>query len=100
VQFAATDTDMRISKTQLETWKAIRDGKPFYEFLTLGEFVPARLNYVLDGKRVGYRTFWKLFKFNLITKSRYKGDFSPQRGITQFYLTPRGAEVCQRKGLL
>lgn len=76
------------------------DGKPFCEFLTfdnrrlvfrtLGNSVPARLNYVLDGKRVAYRTFRSLFKANMIKPGKYKGDNDPGDGITQFYLTELG----------
>ena len=101
---------MRLTKAQLETLLAIRDGKPFCEYMTpdrrrlffrtLGEYVPAKLNYILDGKRVGYRTFWTLFKSNLISPSKYKGSPSPQDGITQFYLTERGYLACQNQGKL
>jgi|SRR5271166_1442006 len=101
---------MKLTKAQLELLLAIRGGKPFTEYLTpdrdrlffrtLGNVVRAKLNYIVDGKRVGYRTFWVLFKYNLISPSRYKGSPSPQDGITQFYLTERGYLACQNKGLV
>ena len=88
---------MRLTKAQHEILFRISRGQPFCEFLTLdprkmtfrtlGEFVPAKLNYVLGDKRVGYKTFWVLFKHNLITPSKYKGSLSPQDGITQFHIT-------------
>jgi hypothetical protein len=94
---------MRLTKAQREILTAIRNGAPFCEYLTpdpdrmffrtLGERVPAKLNYVLTvetTKVVGYKTFWVLFKNNLITPSKYKGSLSPQDGITQFHITPRG----------
>jgi hypothetical protein len=104
-QLAATERafQMRLSKAQREVLTMIRDGKPFCEFLTpdrsrlffrtLGSTVHAKLNYVVDGRRVGYKTFWVLFKHNLIQPSRYKGGLSPQNGITQFHLTERGLSM-------
>jgi hypothetical protein len=99
---------MRLSKAQRKVLTAIRDGAPFCEYLTpdrdrlffrtLGDRVHAKLNYVLtDGttKRIGYKTFWFLFKHNLITPSKYKGSLSPQDGITQFHITQRGYELLQ-----
>ena len=99
---------MRLSKAQREILTAIRGGAPFCEYLTpdpdrmffrtLGERVPAKLNYVLTDtttKRVGYKTFWFLFNNNLITPSKYKGSLSPQDGITQFHMTQRGYELLQ-----
>lgn len=101
---------MRLSKPQLAVLTAVRGGAPLVEYMTpdrrklffrtLGEYVPAKLNYILDGRRVSYRTFWKLFKFNLITPSKYKGSPSPQDGLTGFHLTERGYHVVMRGGKL
>lgn len=99
---------MKLSKLQLAVLRAIRGGAPLVEYMTpdrrkywfrtLGAYVPAKLNYILDGRRVPYRTFWKLFKFNLITPSKYKGSPSPQDGLTGFHLTERGYLACERNG--
>jgi hypothetical protein len=96
---------MKLSKEQRRVLNAILNGEPFCEFLTpdprqlafrsLGEYVPGRLNYVLKGKRVRYQTFRFLFKNNLITPGEYQGSFSPQSGITQFFLTVRGWDILQ-----
>jgi hypothetical protein len=100
---------MKLTKAQREILTAIRGGAPFCEYLTpdhdrlffrtLGDKVPAKLNYVLTTEgstlRVGYKTFWVLFKNNLITPSKYRGSLSPQDGITQFHITQRGYELLQ-----
>jgi len=102
---------MRLTKAQREILTAIKNGAPFCEYLTpdpdrlffrtLGDTVPhAKLNYVLtDGttKRVGYKTFWVLFKNNLITPSKYRGSLSPQDGITQFHITERGYNLLGKR---
>jgi hypothetical protein len=98
---------MKLSVAQFDVLMAIKNGKPFCEFMTpdprqlafrtLGEYVPAKLNYVLDGKRIRYRTFWVLFKHNFIYPSKYKAGLSPQNGIKQFHLTARGLEVVVRR---
>jgi hypothetical protein len=94
---------VKLSKVQQKVLKKMRNGEPFCEFLTfdprrlafrtLGQFVPAKLNYVLGGERVKYQTFWVLFKNNFIQPSKYKGSLSPQDGITQFSLTERGRKT-------
>ncbi len=94
---------IRLSFAQRDVLERILGGQPFCEYLTpdprrlafrtLGEYVPGKLNYVLNGKRVGYRTFWILFKSNLIAPNKYKGGVSPQNGITQFHITRRGWEI-------
>jgi hypothetical protein len=91
----------RLSKAQLEVLVAVRDNKPLCEFLTpdprrpafrcLGEYVPAKLNYTLDGKRIRYRTFRFLFKRNLIQPL----PSDPPDGVTQFDLTERGWDCCK-----
>jgi hypothetical protein len=101
---------MRLSKSQLAILLAVRGGAPLVEYMTpdrrglwfrtLGEYVPAKLNYILDGRRVSYRTFWVLFKSNLIEPSKYKGSPSPQDGLTGFHLTLRGYQACQNGGKL
>lgn len=93
----------KVSKAQREVLTRMKQGEPFCEYLTpersglffrtLGDTVHAKLNYILGGKRVGYKTFWFLFKNNLIQPSRYKATPSPQDGITQFHLTQRGVEI-------
>ena len=92
---------LRLSKAQLGVLTAVRDGKPLCEFLTfdptrlafrcLGEYVPAKLNYTLDGKRIRYRTFRFLFKRNLIQPL----PSDPPDGVTQFDLTERGLGFCR-----
>lgn len=87
----------RILRTMLS------DGKPLCEFLTpdtrrlffrtLGDTVQARLNYVLDDKRVPYQTFRVLFKRNLIAPSKYRGSLSPQSGIVGYHVTEWGRRV-------
>jgi len=96
---------MRLSRLQLAVLRAVRGGAPLVEYMTpdrrrywfrtLGAYVPAKLNYILDGRRIPYRTFWVLFKNNLITPSKYKGSPSPQDGLTGFHLTERGYAICQ-----
>jgi len=94
---------MRLSRAQREVLKNLMDGKPLVEYMTpdhsqlffrtLGDKVRAKLNFMQDGKRVGYRTFWVLFKHNLITQNRYKGTPSPQDALTGYKITQRGWEI-------
>jgi hypothetical protein len=101
---------MRLTKPQLEILLAVRGGSPLVEYITpdrrslwfhtLGEYVPAKLNYILDGRRVSYKTFRTLFKLNLVTPSKYKGSPSPQDGLVGFHLTQRGYLACQNRGKL
>ncbi len=106
---------LRLSDAQREVLKSLLSGYPLCEFMTfdprqgtyrtLGEYVPAKLNYVLSvpctigstTKRIGYRTFWVLFKNNLIRPSRYKGSLSPQSGITGFEITEHGLRIVRTK---
>jgi hypothetical protein len=100
-----------LTKAQQQVLFNISIGFPFCEYLTpertsrffrtLGENIPARLNYIITldtaGKRVSYKTFLALFKRNLIAPSKYKESPSPQDGITQFYLTELGRQEVNRK---
>jgi hypothetical protein len=88
---------MKLTKTQKHVLKKLSEGEDLCEYLTLdspyrslGNRVTAKLNYIMDGKRLSYDTFRALFNKNLITQKLYRGSPSPQDGITGWKLTELG----------